>query len=923
MNEKEDYHFGRRSVLRTLGAGGGLYGLTRASGIAGATQYATVGSSTTARPNSFDTIDISSVADEVYSDVWEDVNESFSEWIHEIADSWREVVDELWGVFDYIASSASDAIDTALDSVSDLDVIEDAIRKVDFVLENSTQIIAAVGDEIKAIKEELAEEEDEDDASGSIGPVRAGVGAGNASTTRVGTGAASGTTIPNPIDGIQEKVSELEELAGEIVDFVDNLSDNLRQTFNSLWEEGVDEFIDDLQKGFESILEPAIDGLTDLALGPINRLTGIWNERVSGNEIELDGAIGHDVFDFDFDTGMKPVFVPKEFGERDAGTVDPQFGTSAGYGSTGGTPPRTTLSTGANFGAGGTGAMSGGLSPGPGRFKFDLPLPVGFLEIPKDECRGAAGTVHAMGVDIIPDWPGVEFINYTPFFGTDFVRPCVYLGASLSAGGPIRDFLDLYQSVTDHQKSWEELAAEIRSTSDEILEDIESASTLDDTRQICRDIQEFIDSLRDEVNLGAVPLFRLMDAESAVDFEDFYDEAASLEDDIDTAIHLFSNSTLQAVIDVNDILTDIENDGIPQYDTVVEATDAILEARAANELATVDESTLQRLVAGSRAIYSVVQSREGHTLFDGVPESRLERLSDQLGLIQADRGVTGLTIDLKVAEAIDETNRILSELEEELSDPAAIQGFETVRETTEIIVEANSDAELAGLEMNVLGRLVDGCRTLFARVRTNGAHDRFEDVPESDLETLEAHLDFIANSGITTVEYVESTVRGSFKRKLADLKEVDTSNLEHDVIDVGGKYSLPPSLTGCTDWICRKVNQLKRAIVRIARQAVEIGAALGSWFVDIFPIRLPNPLSWFWEKLIQIQFTASQLFVLFVVGAAVALSLLGFKLPEPALSKGAASVLLFVGYIFLTGQEVMLYQVASVMDLEQPDPILM
>lgn len=900
--------FDRRTFLRSLGIGGGLYGLPQTTGVAGATRFSNIGSMNGVRPDDIETITISEVADDLYSEAWEDIKDRFWQWIH--SNNWRKVIEELRNVVDLIASSASDAIDTALESVDSLDIIEDGIEKVDFIISNSAKIIDAIGDKIGDIEEELKEEGEEGNSSGSIGSVRSNSGTGKRIATHAGSGTGTTTTaVGDPVSDIGNKIDELKETAGELVSFVENLDDELETKFKNLWPDEVGEFVSDLKEGgLEGIIEPVVEGLSDLLTGPINRMTDIWSSQVSGDEIRFDDSIEHEVFDIDFQTGMKPVFV-SENSEDMATSATVNSATAAGAGTAAG-----------NFAS----------SPGPGKFKYDLPLPVSLLQIPKEECRGAVKPVSAIGLDIVPDWPGVEMGNIVPYFGFDGVRPCVYVGASMSAGGTPNDFIELYQYLNDNQKSWEELAEDIRSNADEILTELNDASTLGDAEDVCREIQEFIDTLKSDANIGAIPLYKLIDTDDSFDFDSFYEEAESLERDIGNVIQQLAMP--EVLIEVNEILTEMKvaspnTDGIPQFDTLLEATETILQAWNEGAVTELDENTLGNLVTGARAVHVTLTNREHNTVFEDFPESEfdLETLDHHLGLIQGTQRMDGVYHGLKMADTISTVNGTLTRMAEELGDTGDINGFDGTLETTKTIVEADSVEEMKRLEMDLLEKLVDDCRKLIGRVKTyefNGTkqHDQF-DGTDADLDVLAERLEWIATGEVNIGNEIRRTIHIRFKGYLEELRDIDPADVKHEVLELGGKYAAPVPKFECTDWICRQISKIKRAVYRLAKDAWEVGKAVGSWLLDVFTVKLPNILRWILEKIIQVHFAIQHNFMTFVTVIVFAATALAYLFREPS-TDVAGIFTLGIGLFLLLGQEAMLHQIANVVDADIDGPVI-
>lgn len=632
MDFEQESFFERRAFLRTLGVGGGIYGLSQMAGASGSTQYGNTGSGTGAA-GAGDAIDISRIASELFSELRDGFASRFWDAIDEWKRSgWGTVVDNVREIVDLVASSASDALET----------IEAALGPVEFILDNTSAIIDAIGDKADAIREELEEEEEKEkeneESSGSIGSVTpsAGAAAGGAGAATIGAGATTRSFHSGVTEAIGEELSKLEDVAGELADFVDELSDDLRDEFESFWDE-VEEFAADLESGIRSMIEPAIETLIDLVVTPIDEFIDVWESAISGDGVP-SFDFSYDVFDIDLGIGVEPMI--------DSTETDPTFDS----------PTATAGATN----AGAAGAASTPLNA--------LPIDPQILEI--EDCPNAPGPIYALGVEFsLFETPVVDLsdLSFTPYLGFGWA-PCAFYGAEANTELGI-DITGLYEALVLFQESWATVASEIEADAENLRSELDDASKLGEYEEAAADVKTFVETMEDRLEPHGIPLSLLMDELSPdVDLMELFDIAESLEEDVAATIDRFVDSEIaEAIVELNDIVNAIRlEEDVPGIADIAAAGGDIAEARTREEIEEIQVGDLLRLSRGYRNFASWLETLD---------EAERERLEAETGV---DVDAAERHLELLTQQTIDAggwvndvTEKILTKILENLKEKAA------------------------------------------------------------------------------------------------------------------------------------------------------------------------------------------------------------------------------------------------------------
>lgn len=592
MRSGEEYLYERRSLLRTLGAGGSLYGLTHLSGRAGATRQGQAETATAGSVGDVDLIGISELGQAAFSEAISDIKSRIEEWISNTG--WSDIVDQLQNIFDLMTSAADDALDRI---GSGLEAVEAAIDKVDFVLSNTSAIIDAIEGKAEEIREELEEEKEEEnsDSSGSIGSVPMTVGAGAKRSVETGAGASTATT-PSITGGIGAAIDELENVADGIADFADQLSDGLRETFDDLWG-AAETFVDELRDGIRSMLDPAIDAVVELVAKPLDTFEDLWESAASGAGDALPSfdGLGFDVLDIDFELGVSPVVDILEHGPAAAGAT----GAGTAGGTSAGAAPAGTPSSGA-----------GTTSPAPSPEIVEI-----------EGCPGTTGTVYGMGFELSADIPGISDLSLTPYFGLNPGKPCVYYGAEADTEIGF-DITDFYNALTTFQNSWAEVADWIETETEDQIETLEAVSTLGDALAAAEDVETFLDELERQLEPHGIPLDLLMDELSPdVDLMHLLELAETLEDNVVAAVDVLKDSPVaDAIVELDDVVNaiDLEED-VPGIDEIADTGGDLAEAHTREEIKEIEIEDLLRLSQSYRAFSTWLET------LDDAERARIER----------------------------------------------------------------------------------------------------------------------------------------------------------------------------------------------------------------------------------------------------------------------------------------------------------
>lgn len=641
MGSEQEQLFERRAFLRTLGISGGVFGMSQMSGTAGATQFGGMGSATGAAAD-VDAVGISTIATEVF----DELRDGFDSRIWNAIDEWKEsgwgtVVDNVREIVDLIASSASDALET----------IEDALGPVEFILDNTTEIVKAIGDKADSIREELeGEEEKDEESSGSLGRATpsTGAGAGSAAgTATIGAGATTRSFHSGVTETIGKELSKLEDVADGLVDFVDKLGEGLREQFETFWDD-VKEFESDLKSGIRSLIEPAIDTIIDLVVAPVDKFTDVWESATSGDGVP-SFEFSYDVFDIDLGIGVEPMVDPTE--------GEPTFdATASDIGSMG-------AGAGASAGSG-TNTGAGAASP----LLNVLPIDPQILEI--EDCPNAPGPIHALGMEFsLLETPIVDLsdLSFTPYLGFGWA-PCFFYGAEAETELGV-DITSLYEALVLFQDAWAEVAGEIEADAENLLTELEDASDLGEYEAVAADVKAFVETMEDRLEPHGIPLSLLMDQLSPdVDLMELFEIAESLEEDVAATIERFVDSDLaDAIVELDDVVNAIDlNEDIPGIADIAAVGGEIAEAQTRKEIEEIEVEDLLRLSRGYRDFASWLETLdaderariEAETGIDvDAVEERLELLTQQ-------------TIDVG-GWVNDVTEKALTKLLEKLKEKAA------------------------------------------------------------------------------------------------------------------------------------------------------------------------------------------------------------------------------------------------------------
>lgn len=868
----EDADFQRRSFLRMLGVGGGLYGLPRGSGAAGASRYGTSEVSANIEPSDIDSVSIAEISDTFFSQFRDDAESAMDDWIADITDdtlaSWVELAGDLRAIYTELIGSASSAARDTLDDIDDtvsFSRIDEAISKIEFIDEYQSEISSALGQSL----EELQDDNSDENGENSIAPPSAGSG----SVRTIGAGAATATTTAAvPFEGV---VDELKEAGDDLTDVVfDKLSDfGIKSRFESFWKD-VDKFINEIEEGYRELLGPAIDGIVDLLASPITRLPEMWESVYSEFEAEAGAGTGA------IDGPTIPTVEPQVFDLDFAAHITPLIGAVEGPSSTPETNMRSILSE---------------------------PWPIDFLRL---ECPQSPRPINAVGFDV--SIPGLEIPSISPHFGWDGVSRCVYFGAEPGAELGV-DFGELLELAGQYESSWATIVDAIQSKAQEILTDIDTASTFGEYKDVAERSREFADFVEQ-----ASPSY-ITKITSSIDPDEIRDVGGSLVEDIDG----LAVSTIDAITTINEILPAIEDAisrdtaSIDGFEETAETTATVVQAWERREIDRLERETVERLVRESQNLWRRVTVRGGSVdEFDGVPESKLAELEDHLYLIHNQRRVEGVSRDLQTAEAVAEVNEILTELEDLLSghqNVEEIRGFEYVKESTEVVLEAWENDGIMDLDSDVLAGLGSEANKLYARVAVRETAYEFEDVPDSfngEMETLEERLLYLSHRWNTSniSRYAERQLR-----PLIEEAHDEAPDLLNRTIDLSfGTF--PPGHEDAfkCQRFCRPIDRFTTALVNVAEQIKTLSLAIGEAVSGSLIVHFPSEIQELHEEFPVIKYIVAGIVAIvltlpvLLIALAGVIGLIGAVTPDggsnvPGVGLTAASYYCLLGFIPVLG----------------------
>lgn len=597
MGSKREYLFERRAFLRTLGIGGGLYGLSQPSGATGTMQRGAVGSAAGMNVAGSDSIAVSTFMEEIVDELSGGFETKIEAKIDEWKNSgWGEVVDNLREITDLVTDAADDAFET----------IDDALRRVEFILDHSSQIATAIGDKAAEIRAESEDEGDESEESeeseASLGQAApsSGAGAGATGSVTLGSGATTRSVHSSVTEEIGNAVDDLKNAADGLVDFVDQLDDEVRETFNDYWD-GAQEFVNDIESGIRDLIDPAVDAIVELIVTPVDRFTDVWESAASGDGLP-SFDMSYDVLDIDMGVEIDSL----------VGSIDenPTFDAAAASAGAAGNGPRSAT-------AGSSASMSA--APGP------LPIDPQILQI--DDCKRAPGPVHAFGVEFsmfeIPV-VGTERLSFTPYLGLGWA-PCFFYGAEANTDFGL-DISGLYEALVLFQDSWATVANELEADAENMITTLEEASTLGDLEDAAVEIQQFVDSTEERLEPHGIPLSLLMDELSPeVDLMELLETAENLEQNvIETVERLLNSSLADAIVELDDVINAIDLDeDPPSVETIADVGGDIAEANIPDEIKEITVEDLARLSRGYRAFA---------TWLEGLDEAERERIEAETGV---------------------------------------------------------------------------------------------------------------------------------------------------------------------------------------------------------------------------------------------------------------------------------------------------
>ncbi|WP_049889272.1 hypothetical protein [Natronolimnohabitans innermongolicus] len=592
--------------------------------------------------------------DEVFSEITDQITSKFWDEIGSWRQSggWRTVIDNLREIYDLVASSASDAIRA----------IDDALEPVEFILDNTSAIVDAIGDEAEEIREEL--EEEDEDAEASIG--RATPSAGSGATARrsetTGAGGATRSFHSSVTEEIGDAVDELTDVAGDLVSFVDQLSEDLREEFNSYWND-VQSFVSDLESGIRDLIEPAVEEFVDLIANPIDRFSDVWESAVSSADGIPSVDLSYDVLDIDLGVSVDPL--------ADGTNTDSTFDATAAAGAGSASGRARTRSTGAGTG---TGTGSAGSPSGP------FPIEPEMLTL--DNCpRAPSDTpVYAMGLEFsMFDVPvvGLDDLSFTPYLGFSWA-PCFFYGAEADTEVGV-DITSLYEALVLFQDSWATVASEIESGAEARIEEFEEATTLGDFREAAMHTEAFVDSMEERLEPHGIPLSLLMDELSPeVDLLELVQIAGTLEESVVDTIDQFVDSDVaEAIVELDDTINAIHlAEDVPGIDDIGDVGGDLAEASTREEVREIEVGDLLRLHRGYRRFSSWLEDldaeqRKRLEAETGVDIETIERHLDLVTSVTIDVGgwINTVADDL-VTDILEKLKEKAAELTERTYDLA-------------------------------------------------------------------------------------------------------------------------------------------------------------------------------------------------------------------------------------------------------------
>lgn len=640
MDRDRGFEFERRTLLRTLGTGGGLYGLTTTTGAAGTTRP--ISSGVPADPSDdFDTFPPSKITstlteilrDHVFDPLWESIIDF---------DSWSDGISQLRTLLGYIGPEFSGAIETALD-------------KADVLLQYSSEIETILGETIS----DLRDDDDDEEESSSNGRIVTVSGAGAsgvepaASAGETGARASAVTLSHNRIDDL---ASDVKDLADDLTDLYDDLTSGI-PGFGDLWD-SVEDFTDDITGGVKGFVKDAAETVADALLASLDLITDQFAAFT-------DASDSFPAFDISFDSFPGFDFAASVGSPIDS--VDPDAKPDLDAFGNGSSVPSLSSRS-----AGGSVTNTDVALPTARTRQSAVGLP-GLEPQPiqmKDCEKAKSGEVTAIPYRIGFEDPITDSgFYYDLFLGFERWYPCLYGGVDENLELTV-DFTTVAEWVGWSQSAWAAIGEAAKGDTQARIEGLEAAETVGEYADEAEELKDWITDFERYVSPYDIELRYLLDRIDDIDLSEIEDDVERLESataDLVGTLEAFGVD--QLLVEFAEVVTAVDlNEDIPEVEEIAETAGEMASKQAED----IEVRLPSRLAEQSTAARSALED------MDDYEEAQLEEAIDQQDVpFTLDDVKAGLELledgELSKAEVIDSiyerlTEKTLENLKDELDE---------------------------------------------------------------------------------------------------------------------------------------------------------------------------------------------------------------------------------------------------------------